>query len=97
MIRLLPRAAEQLRERLGGGNLGLRGEQSITQGRAILFNMFGGKVPMRPAPVKPGEQPYLIARIGLNRSVLLQAAADGTGCLESGSGGAFRDTPTISG
>jgi hypothetical protein len=44
---------------------------------------------MRPAPVKPGEQPYLIARIGLNRSVLLQAAAGCANRLESGSGGAI--------
>ena len=32
------------------------------------------KVPVRRAEVKPGEEPYLIARIGLNRRVFLDAA-----------------------
>ncbi len=81
VIRLLPRVAEQLRQRLGEGNLGLRSQAAILQGRTILFNLFGGKVPMRQAAIKPGEQPYLIARIGLNHSVLLQAAVGGAGCL----------------
>ena len=42
--------------------------------------MFGGKVPLRPAQVLPGEKPYLIARIGLNRLILLEAAAGS--CVE---------------
>jgi hypothetical protein len=33
---------------------------------------------------------YLIARIGLNRGVLLEAAASAAGCVKSGSGGAIR-------
>jgi hypothetical protein len=40
-----------------------------------------------PAIVKPGTKPYLIAGVALNRNVLLVAAANAAGCLESGSGG----------
>jgi hypothetical protein len=47
----------------------------------VLFSMFGGKVPLRPGTPKPGERPFLIARVGLNRSVLLQAAASAARCL----------------
>jgi hypothetical protein len=32
--------------------------------------------------VKPGTKPYLVARIALNRNVLLQAAASAAGCLD---------------
>lgn len=84
IIRMLPRAAQVLRDRIRGGNLGLRDPRSIVQGRNALFAMFGGKVPLRPAEVKQGEKPYLIARVGLNRTVLLEAAA---GCVNFGSGG----------
>lgn len=87
VIRMLPRAAELLRERIGAGNLGLRDPRSIVQGRNVLFNAFGGKVPLRCAPVQPGEKPYLIARVGLNRTVLLEAAG---GCFQNGSGGRIR-------
>jgi len=52
--------------------------------------MFGGKVPLRPAVVKPGTKPYLVARVALNRNVLLEAAASAAGCLEIGSGGTLR-------
>jgi len=85
VIRMLPRAAQIPRERLGGGNLGPRDSRSITPGRNVLFPAFG-RVPMRPAVTKPGERPYLIARIALNREVLLDAAGAAF-CLESGSGG----------
>lgn len=85
IIRMLPSAARVLRERIGGGNLGLRDPRSIVQGRNTLFAMFGGKVPLRPAQVRPGEKPYLIARIGLNRLILLEAAAGS--CVKFGSGG----------
>jgi hypothetical protein len=37
--------------------------------------------------MKPGTKPYLVARVALNRSVLLEAAASAAGCLECGSGG----------
>ncbi len=73
--------AEQLRERIRGGNMGLRDPRSIVPARNTLFAMFGGKVPVRLAVVKPGERPYLIARVALNREVLLQAAASAAGCL----------------
>jgi hypothetical protein len=67
-----------------GGNLGLRDPRSIAEGRNTLFAMFGGKVPLCAAQIGPGEKPYLIARVGLNRNVLIEAA--GT-CLKVGSGG----------
>lgn len=47
IIRMLPRAAQVLRDRIRGGNLGLRDPRSIVQGRNTLFAMFGGKVPLR--------------------------------------------------
>jgi hypothetical protein len=61
-----------------------RDPRSIAQGRNTLYAMFGGKVQLRPAEVANGEKPYLIARVGPNRSVLLEAAG---GCLQVGSGG----------
>ena len=33
-----------------------------------------GKVPLQPAKTKRGERPYLVARAGLNRKVLIEAA-----------------------
>jgi len=39
VIRMLPRAAQVLRERIGGGNLGLRDPRSIVQGRNTLRAM----------------------------------------------------------
>jgi hypothetical protein len=86
VIRMLPRAAEVLRQRIRGENLGLRDPRSIVQARNTLFAMFGGKVQLRPAQVANGEKPYLIARVGLNREVLLQAAGS---CLECGSGARY--------
>jgi hypothetical protein len=77
-----------MRERIGAGNVGLRDPRSIVQGRNALFGMFGGKVPLRAAQVKAGEKPYLIARVGLNRAVLLKAAGS---CVKFGSGGPLRD------
>ena len=65
-------------------NLGLRDPRLIVQGRNTLFAMLGGKVPLRPAQVKNGQKPYPIAKVGINRQVLLEAAG---GCLELGSGG----------
>jgi hypothetical protein len=87
ILRMLPRTAEALRERIQGGNAGLRNPRSIVQGRNVLFEAFGGKVPLRRAETKPGERPYLVARLGLNRTVLLQAAANAAGCVFGGSGG----------
>ena len=85
VIRMLPRAAEELRERMTGGALGLRDPRSIVQARNTVFGMFGGKVPLRPANTKIGERPFLIARISLNRQVLLDAAT--ANCRKLGSGG----------
>ena len=45
---------------------------------------------LRPAVVRPGVKPYLVAHVALNRNILLQAAASAAGSLESGSrGGRF--------
>jgi len=49
--------------------------------------MFGGKVPLRRGNANAGERPYLIARVGVNRNVLLEAAASAAGCVKCGSGG----------
>jgi len=86
VIRMLPGAAETLRQRISGGNLGLRDPPSIVQGRNTLFAMFGGKVQLRPAHVENGEKPYLIARVGLNRLLLLEAAGEVVSNLVAGAG-----------
>jgi hypothetical protein len=93
VIRMLPQAADAVRERLAAGNLGLRDPRAIVQGRNVLFGLFGGKVPLRPADTKPGERPYLVARLSLNRAVLLEAAAGAAGCVKCGSGGMLIPDP----
>src|SRR5262245_10549134 len=55
--------------------------------RNVLFAAVAGKVPLRPAETKPGERPYLVTRLGLNRTVLLEAGANAAGCVFGGSGG----------
>lgn len=87
VIRMLPAAARALRERIAGGNAGLRKPASIVLARIALFELFGGKVPLRQAEPKLGEKRFLVARVGLNREVLLEAAATAAGCVKSGSGG----------
>jgi hypothetical protein len=69
--RIIRMPAASMRHRIRGGNLGLRDPRSIIPARNTLFAMFGGKVPLRPAVVKPGTKPYLVARVALNRYVLL--------------------------
>ena len=56
----------------------------IGQVRALIFEMFGGKVPCAGAIRMP---PYLVARVGVNRNVLPKAAASAAGCVKCGSGG----------
>jgi hypothetical protein len=70
------------RSRPDGAAVGIR-----IPGRNVLFGMFGGKVPLRRGETRPGERPFLVARVGLNRSVLLEAAASASGCVKFGSGG----------
>lgn len=75
---------------MSAGNLGLRNPRSIIQVRNALFSAFGGRVPLRPGTPKLGEKPYLIARIGINQEVLLEAAARPAAfCDFIGSGGAI--------
>lgn len=45
------------------------------QPRALLFEMFGGKVPLRAGNTNAGERPFLVARVRVNRSLLLAAVA----------------------
>jgi len=54
-----------------------------------LCDVRGGKVPLRQAVTRPGEKPYLIARVALNRAVLLQAAAQAANCLELVAGACY--------
>lgn len=42
---------------------------------------------MRPGEPKPGEKPFLVARLGLNRKALFDTAVGAAGCLKFGSGG----------
>lgn len=87
ILRMLPRSAELLRQRITGGNLGLRGPNSILQARKALFDMFGGRVTLRRAQTEGTDDPFLIARMGINRAVLLATAGSASGCVISGSGG----------
>jgi hypothetical protein len=68
IIRMLPRATDVLRERIGAGNVGLRDPSSIVQGRNLLFSMLGGKVPLRPGTPKPAR--------GRTRSAALDLTAE---------------------
>jgi len=47
----------------------LRDPRSIVPARNALFAKFGGKVPVRPGSARPGDRPFLVARIGLDRVV----------------------------
>jgi hypothetical protein len=58
-----------------GGFQGLAVKERINQGSVATRNS---------AQVADGEKPYLIARVGLDRSVLLETAGS---CLQVGSGG----------
>lgn len=87
VIRMLPRTAELLRQRIDAGNLGLRDPRSIVPARNVLFGLLGGKVPLRPGIPQRGERPFLVARLGLDRGVLLQAAASAANCRKLGSRG----------
>ena len=49
---------------------------SVQSHRIALLGLFGGKVLLRPADTKPGERPNLIARVGMNRGVLLEARSE---------------------
>ena len=94
IIRMLPRAADALRERIGRGNLGLRDPRSIMQGRNVLFSMFGGKVPLRPGTSKPGRTISITTdRMGLSTVRLRTSASwQNPETLQGsvGSGGAHR-------
>ena len=54
---MLPNVAEVVRDRIAAGNVGLRDPRSIVQARNTLFDMFGGKVPLRRAALIAGEKP----------------------------------------
>jgi hypothetical protein len=65
---MLPRAADLLRQRIGAGNLGLRDPRSIVQCGNVLCNAFGGKVPLRCAPVNVPDRQSRLERHGTVRS-----------------------------
>jgi hypothetical protein len=46
-----------LRQRIGGGDPGLRDPHPIVQGWNVLFSAFGGKVPLCRAQVNLGAGP----------------------------------------
>jgi hypothetical protein len=73
IVRMLPWAADVLRERVSAGNLGLRIPRSIVEARNILFASFGGLVKMRRGLTKPDQRSELIA---LNHTVLMEAAGE---------------------
>jgi hypothetical protein len=47
-----------------------------------LFAIFGGEVPPRQAVKNPEAMPYLVARVALNRNVLVEATVSAAGCPE---------------
>jgi hypothetical protein len=67
----------------------LRDPRLSVQGGNALFGAFGGKVPLRPGVPKAGEKSFLVARLGLNRGILLDAAAGIANCVKFGSGGSL--------
>ena len=68
--------------------MGYEPQQSLAA-QAIDIQGFNCKlrVSMRSGETNGGDKPFLIARVGLNRLVLLAAAASAAGCVKSGSGG----------
>jgi DNA invertase Pin-like site-specific DNA recombinase len=72
-IGTLPLTLDALRDRISRANLGLRDRHSILEARNVVWEMLGGHVMLRPAETKPGERPYLVARVGPNRDVPLDA------------------------
>jgi hypothetical protein len=56
---------------------------SLCAGLSLATNGSNSRRHLRPAQITTGEKPYLIARVGLNWEVLLQAAPE----VEIGSGG----------
>jgi hypothetical protein len=44
-----------------------------------LFAIFGGDVPLRQAVKDPEAKPYLMARVALNRNVLVEATVSAAG------------------
>jgi hypothetical protein len=74
---------------MGDAEVGLRDPRSIAPGRGVLFGVFGEQPPLRRAPGKDGERPYIIARVGINRSVPLQAATSAAALLKVVAGPRF--------
>jgi hypothetical protein len=88
ILQMLPRAAQLMKQRIAAGNAGLRDPRSIVQGRNVLFGAFCRKVPLQPGVPKVGEKPFLVARLVLNRSILLEVAAGTANCVKFRSGAA---------
>jgi len=69
-----PSGGRALRHRFRVGSLVLPDAGSIVQARNTLLAMFRGRARLRRAEIAEGEKLCLIARMGLNRAVLLEAA-----------------------
>jgi hypothetical protein len=98
ILRMLPRTAEAMRARLKTQNLGLKDPRSTIQGRNTLSGLFHGRVPMRPAALKPETRRGPIShssRGDQSECVIAGCREHGRPCVEIGSGGAILVTPTF--
>ena len=84
VVRMLPQTAEIYRAAVRDLQGTLKEPSDRLQARALIFELLGGKVPLRPAE----SASHLIARVPLNAGALLVAASGGRiNDFQSGSGG----------
>jgi len=87
VVRMLPQTAEIYRAAVRDMQNTLKEPSDRLQARALIFELLGGKVPLRPAE----SARHLIARVPLNAGARLVAASGGRiNDFQSGSGGAIR-------
>jgi hypothetical protein len=86
VLRMSPLAAEVLCERVAAGNLGAA-RSELDHPMGVLFRNVRREVPLWRGQMQPGEHPYLVAHVGMNHRILLQAATNAAGCVESGRSG----------
>ncbi len=88
VVRMLPQTAEIYRAAVRDLQGALTEPNERLQARALIFELLGGKVPLRPA----ASERHLIARLSLNRGALLEAANGGKiNNFQNGSGGRIWD------
>jgi hypothetical protein len=83
VVRLLPQTAELYRGAMRNLEATLSEPAERLQARALIFDLLGGKVPVRPADCGS----YLIARLDLKASALVEAAGGKINDFQNGSGG----------